>query len=153
SQAISQLAATGGRMTPISHFSAENDLVEKVAFKLKPGEVSELFTIPNQGTAVLRCERKIAPMYKDEADRDRMYKEGYKKLYQAVFDKKLEKAIPLLFAKLSEEAKPNIVLQHGTTDQDVIKAVEEELKLMNAPLAPVPGAANPPAMPTPPGKQ
>src|SRR5262249_34689594 len=138
----------------ISHFSADNDLVEKMAFKLKQGEVSELFTIPNQGTAVLRLERKTAPLYKDDADRERMFKAEYKKLYQAVLDKKMEKAIPPLFAKLSEEAKPNIILQHGTTDQDVIKAVEEELKLMNAPekgLAPVPGTG--PKMPGPPGKQ
>ncbi|HLW66948.1 MAG TPA: peptidylprolyl isomerase [Gemmataceae bacterium] len=155
-QAIPALAANGGRISPIGHFSADNDLVEKIAFKLKPKEVSELFVIPNQGTAVLRCERKIPALYKDDAEREQKYKTEYKKFYQAVFDKKLEKAIPPLFAKLSEEAKPNIVLQHGTSDQDVIKAVEEELKLMQAPekgLAPVPGNAAPPAMPAPPGKQ
>jgi hypothetical protein len=160
SQAIPYLAASGGRMSPIGHGSAEDDLIEKVAFRLKPGEVSELLTLGQgkaaQGTAVLRCEGRIPPQYKDDADRERLYKAEHDKLYRAVFDKKLEKAIPPLFAKLSEEAKPNIVLQHGTTDQEVIKAVEEELKIMKAPekaLAPVPGAAAPPAMPVPPAKQ
>jgi hypothetical protein len=155
-QAIPALAANGGRLSPIGHFSAENDLVEKIAFKLKPGEVSELFVIPNQGTAVLRCERKVSALFKDDAERDKKFKAEHDRLYHAVFDKKLEKAIPPLFTKLNDEAKPKIVLQHGTTDQDVIKAVEEELKLMQAPekaLAPVPGAAAPPAMPVPPGKQ
>jgi hypothetical protein len=155
-QAIPQLAANGGRISPIGHFSADNDLVEKVAFKLKPGEVSELFAIPGQGTAVLRCERKVPALYKDDTEREKKYKAEHDKLYRAVFDKKLEKAIPPLFTKLNDEAKPKIVLQHGTTDQDVIKAVEEELKLMQAPekaLAPVPGATAPPAMPVPPGKQ
>jgi parvulin-like peptidyl-prolyl isomerase len=159
-QANPYLASKGGRMVPIGHGSAEDDLVEKIAFRLKPGEVSELIALgvgkAAQGTAVLRCEGRTPAQYKDDADRERLFQAERKKIEKTVFDQKLAKAIPPLFEKLKNEAQPKIVLQHGTTDQEVIKAVEEELKLIQAPekaLAPVPGAAAPPAMPVPPGKQ
>src|SRR5262245_24033861 len=55
-QASQVLSAHGGWIDPIGRGAGDDDRVEKIAFKLKTGEVSELFDIPDQGIAVLRCE-------------------------------------------------------------------------------------------------
>src|SRR5262249_47821912 len=45
-QPTAQLASVGGRIDPIAKGVAKDDTVEKIAFRLKPGEVSELFPLP-----------------------------------------------------------------------------------------------------------
>ena len=132
SQASTVLSAHGGFIDPIGH-GAGDDTVEKIAFKLRTGEVSELFTIPEQGIAVLRCEGRLPP------DETKTFAGEKEQLRKVVFDMKLAKMIPIVFNKLKEEAKPIFVLKHGTTDADVLRAAEEELKLSNQPgTAPVP---------------
>lgn len=147
-QAISSLAATGGRIAPIGRGVSEADknIVEHIAFKLRPGELSELFQIPGQGTAVLRCEKRIPPTYRDEADRKKLYDSVRTQMHKAMFDQKVAKAIPPMFEQMKKAANPNYVLKYGTSDMDVIKATEEELKLLkekpgsSGGLAPLPDA-------------
>lgn len=154
-QAIGSLAATGGRIAPIGRGAAEEDknIVEQIAFKLRPGELSELFQIPGQGTAVLRCEKRVPPAYKDEADRKKLYDSVRPQMHKAMFDQKVAKAIPPMFEQLKKAANPTFVLKYGTSDVEVIKATEEELKLLKekppapGPLAPLPGANSPPKNP------
>src|SRR5262249_21796039 len=45
-QSNAQLASVGGMVDPIARGVAKDDTVEKIAFRLKPGEVSELFAMP-----------------------------------------------------------------------------------------------------------
>jgi len=154
-QAIGSLAATGGRIAPIGRGAAEDDknIVEQIAFKLRPGELSELFQIPGQGTAVLRCEKRVPPAYKDEADRKKLYDSLRPQMHKGMFDQKVAKAIPPMFEQLKKAANPTFVLKYGTSDVEVIKATEEELKLLKekppapGPLAPLPGANSPPKNP------
>jgi hypothetical protein len=147
SQPLPDLAMHGGRINPISKPFDEGSLLEKVAFKLKPGEVSEIFEIKDQGSAVLRCEARIPP------DATKKYETERAKLQKMVFNRKLEQTIPPVFAKLKAEANPTMVLKYGTSQQDVIKATEEELKLLNQPQAAA-GKAEPLPAPTPgPGRR
>jgi hypothetical protein len=86
--------------------------------------VSDIFELKGQGVAVLRCEALIP------ADAGKKYEAERAKLQKLVMNRKVEKMIPSVMAKLKTEANVNMVLKYGTTNQDLIKAVEEELKLM-----------------------
>ena len=143
-QANSTLAQSGGRIDPIGHgvTDGEHDLVEKIAFSLKKDELSEIFTIPDLGCAVLKCDDHI------KADVSKKFETERDAIYKVVFNKKVEKMIPQVMKQLQEAANPMILLKYGTSDADVIKAAEEELKLMNAHAKP---AGKP--VPLPGGKQ
>jgi hypothetical protein len=124
-QAISQLAQSGGRIDPIGHGAADDSMIEKLAFGLKKDELSELFTIPGQGVAVLKCDGRIP------ADTTKVFEKEKESLHRIVFGKKVEKMVPVAMKKLQDEAKPLILMKYGTTDQEVQKAAEEEMNLMS----------------------
>src|SRR5262249_1950602 len=120
---------------PIGHGSADNDLVEKIAFGLQKGQVSKLFAMPGQGIAVLRCDGRIPP------DTTASFEKERDKLYKVLKDQKLAKMIPTVFAKLREEAKPLMLAPHGTVNPTVIRTREEEDRLMKEeqkPIVPLP---------------
>jgi len=123
SQYMPALASLGGKIDPVCHGVADNDLVEKVAFRLQPNEVSEIINIPGQGIAVLKCDGRIPPVP------GATYENEYKPLYKQAFDLKVTKAIPDLFKKLKEEAHPNVILKHGTENPTVVQTHEEEQRL------------------------
>lgn len=146
-QAIPALAQSGGRISPIGRNSADDALLERIAFSLKKDEVSELFVIPGQGTAVLKCDGHLP------AD-GKVFEKEKEALHKFVFNKKVEKAIPGMFQTLKDAAQPKILMKHGTTDRDVIRAAEEELNLLNQPdkaMRPTSPAGGP-AVPLPPMK-
>lgn len=135
-QANSTLAASGGRISPIGRGAAENPLLEQIAFKLREGEVSELVKTA-QGVIVLKSDGRDAPQ------QGRTFEGEKANLYKMVFDQKVGKAIPVMFQQMQTEAKPVVILKHGTTDQDVIKAAEEEFRLMNYQPPPPPPPIDP----------
>ena len=139
-QASSVLSAHGGNIDPLGRGAGDDDKVEKIAFKLKAGEVSELFDIPEQGIAVLRCEGRLP------GDATKTFEGEKAKLHKIVTDQKVAKKIPEIFNKMKENAKPVFVLKYGTSDADVRRAAEEELKLLNQPDA-APGRAPVPLPP------
>lgn len=134
-QYIPALAASGGRIDPIGRGSAEHKLIEEIAFRLQDGEVSELFDIPGQGVAVLKRDELVPPVAGASLEKER------ENLRKIVFETKVTKAIPEYFKKLREQAKPNIIIPHGTNNPYVIKTTEEEKKLMqqeDKPIVPLP---------------
>jgi hypothetical protein len=126
------LASLGGQIDPIRHGVAENDLVEAVAFRLQPGDVSEIFKIPGQQIAVLKCDGRIPPAP------GASYEKEHPRLYKQAFDLKLTKEIPEIFKKLHEEAHPTIIMPHGTNNPNVVHTHEEEKKLSEGPTVPLP---------------
>src|SRR5207249_1798443 len=76
SQAMPDLAAVGGRIRPIAHYSGTHPEVEKEAYSLKPGEISRLIVTP-QGTVCLKCDKIIPadPEAKFEVAKEAMHKE------------------------------------------------------------------------------
>jgi hypothetical protein len=149
-QSIPGLAAVAGKITPIGHGVAEpgKDDIERIAFKLQKDEVSELFELKDQGTAVLKCDGRIPP------DKTKSFEKEKEFLHKQVYEEKLSKAIPQVFAKLKEQAKPLTLLKYGTTNPNVERAIAEEQRLMNSEsqLAPLPNTNRPmpPVVPTPP---
>jgi hypothetical protein len=121
SQESISLAQSGGRIAPIGHNTAGNATLEKAAFSLKPGELSEVLETP-EGVVVLKCVKRIPPDATKhiEAERDKLAKE--------VFDKKVQLEIPKVFRELRDQANPKIILKDHITETELIRDVKESLK-------------------------
>lgn len=138
SQRIPGLAAVGGRINPIGRGAAEEGKtdVERIAFKLNKDEVSEIFVIPGQGVAVLKCDGRVPP------DPTVTFEKQKEVLRKQIYETKLNKAIPEVFKKLKDQAKPLLLLPHGTANPDVMKAAAEEERALkdDKTVVPLPGA-------------
>ncbi len=121
SQAISSLAATGGKIKPIAHYAGVHPEVEKEAFALKPGEVSRLIATP-EGTVCLRCDGLVP------ADPSKKLDEVREALTKDVYERKLNQEIPNLFKTLRDEAKPVFILKKSTSAQELEREVQQELQ-------------------------
>jgi PPIC-type PPIASE domain len=125
SQANSSLAATGGRIKPVSHNSGVHEAVEKAAFSLQPGEVSSLIETP-EGILVLKMDKVIPP------DASVKFEDKRETLAKDVFDKKVAAQIPKLFAAMKDEAKPVFILKKQNDSATTEREVEQELKQTGA---------------------
>jgi hypothetical protein len=123
-QASPTLAASGGRIRPISRHSTANDELEKEAFSLQPGELSRLIGTP-EGTVVLKCVRRIPP------DKSKNLETERANLQKEIMDKKVQAEIPKVFAELREQAKPKLFLKKSTSQEDLERAVKQELQQMD----------------------
>jgi hypothetical protein len=142
-QAIPGLASVAGKIAPIGHGVSDDkkDQVETIAFKLKKDEVSEIFEIPKQGYAVLKCDGRIP------ADTTKSFEKEKEFFRKQVYEEKLTKAIPQMFAKLKEAANPLLLMKYGTTNPFVERTVTEEQKLLNEKPQVVPLPGGPPMEP------
>lgn len=120
-QAISHLAAVGGRIMPIARHAGAHPKVEEWAFKLQPGEVSELIDTPD-GVVCLKVDRKIP------ADDKVKLEDLREQLTKTVFEKKVADEIPIVMKDLRDQAKPMFILKKGTTAQEIEAEVKQELQ-------------------------
>jgi PPIC-type PPIASE domain len=120
-QANPRLAATAGLVEPFGWNTMGNEELEKIAFSLKPGEISQLIGTP-EGTVLLKCREQIQARtdVKPEDVRAKFEKEIRAKLVQI--------EIPKAFAELKKKADPTPFLKNGTTDKDIRKNTEELLQ-------------------------
>jgi hypothetical protein len=120
-QANPRLAATAGLIEPFGWHTMGNDELEKIAFSLKPGEISELIGTP-EGTVLLKCREQIPAQtnVKPEDVRAKFEKEIRARLVQM--------EIPKAFAELKAKAKPEAFLTNGTSDKDIRRTTEELLQ-------------------------
>jgi hypothetical protein len=112
-QKVGPLAATGGKIKPLNHHLAStnpafadraaNDRLEAEAFRLQPGEVSNLLHTPD-GFLVLKCDRRIPAdtTINPSAVRDDLIKE--------VTERKTLEEIPKVVKELRDKAKPRPVV-------------------------------------------
>jgi len=117
-----QLAMNGGAVKPICRFSGNDPKVEKVAYSLRPGEVSEVFEVP-EGLVIMKCVGHIAP------DRTKIYENEREKLQREVLDRKTQVEVGKIFKELKEQAKPVQYLKPYETTADLARTTEE---LLNA---------------------
>ncbi|HEV3078891.1 MAG TPA: peptidylprolyl isomerase [Gemmataceae bacterium] len=122
-QASTGLGSTGGHLAPIFHHTAGNDNLERAAFSLRPGEMSELIQTP-EGYVVVKCLAKLPPK-NDKSLGDPKVRE---ELTKEVFDKKLQLEIPKVFAELRAQANPKIFIGQQTTEEQLKRDVEAELR-------------------------
>jgi hypothetical protein len=120
-QAHAHLAAVGGRIAPIARYSGAHKQVEDWAFKLLPGEVSELIGTPD-GTVCLKVDRKLPADDKVKLDEVR------EQLTKTVFDTKVTQEIAVVMKELREKAKPVMILKKGTSSDELKSEVLSELQ-------------------------
>ena len=120
-QASPSLAGSKGKIAPIGRNTTGNEALERAAFSLQPGELSQLIDTPD-GVVVLKCVGRVPPDEKItlEQERERLTKE--------IFDKKLQAEIPRYFAELREQARAKVFFKKGTTEEELKRAVHEELR-------------------------
>jgi parvulin-like peptidyl-prolyl isomerase len=121
-QANPTLAHDGGLMQPFGKRQMGNDELERVAFSLKPGEVSQLIDTP-QGVVALKCVKQIP------APSDVNREEVRAQLEKEIRAQKIQALIPRVIDDMQKKAKPLVFLKNGYTDNDVRKQVENELQI------------------------
>ena len=111
SQQPSQLAATGGKIRPINRHSAVPEL-ERAAFSLRDGEMSEIIEV-QEGYVILLREKLIP------ADTGIRFEDVREQLRREVYKRKVEAEIPLLFNELRASAVINDFLNNRFDIKDV----------------------------------
>ena len=120
-QASPSLAASGGRIRPISRHATGNEELEKEAFNLQPGELSRLIGTP-EGTVVLKCVRRVPP------DTTKTLANERANLQKEIMDKKVQQEIPKVFAELREQAKAKLFIKKPTSQEELERDVKHELQ-------------------------
>lgn len=119
-QASPSLAAVGGHVNPFARHFTGNDLLEKEAFSLKPGEVSAVVDTP-EGPVILKCDRRLPPDTSKKLEQERAA------LEKEVLERKVQAEIPVLFKELREKAHPNLILAASRREDDLLREVHKEL--------------------------
>jgi hypothetical protein len=111
-QAISSLAASGGRIKPFGRGAGTHPSLEAEAFKLKPGQVSTLVGT-GEGTVCFKLDKILPPEEGVKLDEHR------ERLNQVVFDKKLTKEIPRQVKVLRDAARPVVLLKRADSPDNL----------------------------------
>ena len=119
SQPNPHLAATGGQVKPVSRHSG-NVEIEKIAFSLRPGEVSQLVDTP-EGYLIMKCVKPLPP------DRTKIFENEKAALVQEVRNRKLQEMIPKVARELQEKASPVRYLKEQDTMAELERRVRQEL--------------------------
>ena len=119
------LASVAGHIKPISrHLYAEDPKIEKMAFELKPGEVSQIIQT-SQGFVVMKLHEVIPPDAKVKRE------EVMARLEKQAMEEKLTEEIPKCFAELKTAAQPKMLLDGPPlwkTDVAPGRSVEDVLR-------------------------
>jgi parvulin-like peptidyl-prolyl cis-trans isomerase-like protein len=108
-QKISALASTGGKIKPFNRHlaiynpafkeKAVNDLIESEVFRLRPGEISNLLTVPG-GRMAIKCDRRLP------ADTTINPAAVHDELLKEVTERKVLEEIPKVMKELRAKAQP-----------------------------------------------
>jgi hypothetical protein len=102
SQANPSLAGTAGHVLPISrHQPGKDPFIEKLAFEMKVGEVSQIIECRGQDCYVVLKLHEIIP-----PDANVTFESKKAELEKAAFEQKVEARIPEYFAALKKAANP-----------------------------------------------
>jgi hypothetical protein len=116
-QADAQLAAVAGDIQPIGRFALSNN-VEKTAFNLRDGEMSEVVELPegaSKAYVILLRERTVPP------DTSRSFDEVRTELRQNLLEQKMRVAVPELFRQLRNNAAVHDYLNNEMDIKDVLQ--------------------------------
>jgi hypothetical protein len=115
-QPIQALAATGGDIPPICRHCGD-ERIEKQAFSLRPGEISELIETPD-GDVILKCVKQI-PAEKKVLEQERAV------LQKELFDRKILEEIPKVLKELRAKADPKFFFKRPQTADQVYNTTME----------------------------
>ena len=121
-QADPGLAATAGDIQPIGHFTLVND-VEKIAFELRDGEMSQVIEMPDASTKAygILLREKIVPPNTTEP-----YEKLREELREEVLDRKMRVEVPKMFKEFREHAVVRDYLNNTMDIKEVLQQTIEE---------------------------
>lgn len=99
----------GGQIPPIRRFGGSEEL-EKVAFKLKEGEISPVVQVGLNQHIILKCEGRTEPTVKDLSEVE-------DSLMQELRQEKIQMAVAEVFKKIKAEARVDNYITHETTGE------------------------------------
>lgn len=135
-QFVAPLAAKGGEVPPIhKHFG--DPRVEKEAFSLKPGDVSQLIQMPDGTSILLKCDKHIPADTTKQIGNERL------KLMDELTEFKLNMEIPKVFKELRDAARPNVLLRGPVVRQDELER-QVKTELSGSPAVAPPPRLTPP---------
>jgi hypothetical protein len=121
-QFTAELAARGGEVPPFGHFTTGNVDMEKVAFALKPGEISQVLETP-EGFVVMKCIEHLPPTHAKTLDELRG------QLTEDIIKRKIDQhEIPKFFAELRAKAHPKLLISEAATKEDLMSEVRREFQ-------------------------
>jgi hypothetical protein len=120
-QSSPTLAASGGQITPIGRHTTGNPELEKAAYSLQPGELSQILRTP-EGFVVLKCVKRIP------ANATIKLTDVRAKLEKEVIEKKIQVEIPKVFKDLHEQAQAKVFLKDYANHDELLRDVKQELK-------------------------
>jgi parvulin-like peptidyl-prolyl isomerase len=120
-QASPTLARRKGEVDPFARHTTGNEELEKEAFNLHPGEVSRLIGTP-QGCVYLKCDARLP------ADSSKKLEQEKPNLEKEIVDKKIELEMTKVFKEFQDSAAPKLYLKKYTTEEELVRDVERELK-------------------------
>jgi hypothetical protein len=135
-QASPQLAASAGKIPPIGWNTTGNDLLERAAFRLRPGEISEIVETP-EGCVILKCDARFPPDTTKQLENERAM------LMKEIVEKKLTmEVIPRYFDELQKTASAKLFLQKYRTEEEWLRDIQQELPGMQGATAGTPPPAD-----------
>jgi hypothetical protein len=115
-QEVQFLAAKGGEVPPISRHCGD-ERIERQAFSLKPGEVSQLIDTPD-GVIILKCVGHLPPDATKKIDTER---EALKK---EILDQKILQEIPKVLKELRAQAEPKLFIRKQISAEELYRDVK-----------------------------
>jgi parvulin-like peptidyl-prolyl isomerase len=106
-----QLAATAGRVRPFGRYVMGDDNFDRIVFRLKPNEVSEVFETID-GPVLVKCLRHIPP------DTSIRFESMREKLTKEVEEKKIAGEMQTAFDTLKRQANPQKYLRKKNKAED-----------------------------------
>lgn len=127
------LAGTAGDIQPIGHFTLLND-VEKKAFELRDGEMSEVIEMPDgnkKAYGILLREKMVPPNTTEP------YEKVRDELREEFLDRKMRAEVPKLIKELREHAVVRDYLNNSMDIKEVLEqTIEEQDRRKVAPAGP-----------------
>ena len=112
SQFNRELASAAGKVADVGRYpDADNTLIADTVFKLKEGEVSQLFQTP----AGIICVKNVGTV---PATIGVTLEQVRKNLEKDVFERKLSRELGVMFAEMKAVANPNLVLRGPTSSKE-----------------------------------
>lgn len=132
-QAETKLAADAGKMLPFGRHTTGHEELEKSAFSLQPGEVSQLIEA-GDSVVLMKCISRVAP--KTEVKLESVREE----LTRDIVNRKIQQVeIQKIFKELSENARPKMFLKGSMTEADILREARQELHSAAPKGQPMPG--------------
>jgi hypothetical protein len=130
SQASPKLAGTAGKIEPFGRYTTGNEELEKAAFNLKKGQVSQIIGAP-EGYVVLKLLDRVP------ADATKKLADVREALSKEVYEKKLQAEIPVYFGNLRKAAHPTLLLQKPyVNEEEWLRDIGEQLSESPSAVAP-----------------